>query len=132
MSSDHNGNSFRFLGLTQMQFMVWLSAAGFVAAMVVILLLSLSLREAYSEAKSAREIARNSRVIVVENKTALCGMKVYAQEQVENTADFLAKNTKPEPIPGVPRSLLVSQLERQRDFRDTLQGLDCPDPEGGE
>jgi hypothetical protein len=60
-----------------------------------------------------------------ENRALACVQKAKAQREVMRIADYLAKNPGREPIPGVTRETLITDLADARDYRDSFGGLDC-------
>lgn len=123
-TAEEHQSSIRYTSGTQRP---WLSAANFSWTILIIsiLLMSISITVTAWTASSSRAQTIRNEQIAIDNKNALCGLKTYAQSQVESTSDFLAENPGAEPIPGVSRTQLIQQLERQRAFRDTLINVDC-------
>jgi len=120
-----------FVGLTKDQFFVVAFALfGLITLTCVVLLAfsvssnSAAVNASDRRASAAEALAREGQAIIQEDKVALCGIKQNAQDQVEATANFLAKNTSPNPL-GIPREQFIANLEKERAFRDTLRGLPC-------
>lgn len=119
----------------------FLPSIGWAVLIIAVLLMSISItlntitaaqtRQAAKVAQAAAADARVSALQVKEttsqNQKALCGIKENAQAQVERTADFLAENPGDVRVGNTTftRAELVDQLESQRAFRDTLNGVDC-------
>ena len=77
-------------------------------------------------------------VLYVQSGTtrAVCAFRGDLESRVARTAAYLDTHPGPEPIPGVPRAVLRSQLDNQQQTLDSLKiadhpwerGLHCSDP----
>jgi len=120
-----------FVGLSKDQFLVVSFGVFAMITLTCVVLLAFSvsansaaINASDRRASAAEALAREGQAIIHEDKVALCGIKQNAQDQVEATANFLAKNTSPNPL-GIPRKQFIANLEKERAFRDTLRGLPC-------
>jgi uncharacterized membrane protein len=127
-----NGTQPRFIGVTKDQFFLVCFAGFALLTTIMVVLLAFSLNDtsravAASDRRASAAEAQVSaaREIINEDKVALCGIKDNAQRQVEATSNFLAHNTS-STILGLPRAQIIASLNRQRAFRDQLDGLTCP------
>lgn len=108
----------KFLGIRRDKFDVILM----VTFCFIVLLNGFALAYVVREnSKRAKEVAAVAETVLAVN----CSQRAYAQSQVEQTSDLLAKSSQETFYGGITRSQLFTQLKNQRDYRDTFKGLDC-------
>lgn len=57
---------------------------------------------------------------------SLCAFRTDLQSRIDQTEEFLTKNTKAEPFPGVTRETLLVNLEGQKRTVKVFKDLNCP------
>lgn len=137
MSEGNGDRSARFIGLTKVQFLGVAVALFAVITGIALIFLGAQIGENGTLARQAKAASdknadlihtvqmNSGRIeeIAQELKGTQCAQKEFAQKQVEATADLLASGRD---LGGITRDDLIAALERQRNFRDTFQSVDCP------
>jgi hypothetical protein len=125
-----------FLGMTKVQFLGAGLALLAVATAMALALLAFAVDANRDLARSTGEQAATSAqlndrtrralddvaALAFELKTTQCALKDYAQDQVEETADFLSEGRS---IPGITQKELIDSLSRLRTYRDAFSAVDC-------
>lgn len=63
--------------------------------------------------------------VSINNRTALCALRLDVQKRYENGIDFLIKH--PEGIEGISNETIARSLEAQKATLEALNSLDCPE-----
>lgn len=124
MAND-SGRDSKFLGLTKMQFLIAAMCFFAFTTLMSLGVLALNVSANNSRASTAAAEVVIAKKTALDIKTAVCGMKDNAREQIRATTTFLIDHPGAEPIPGITRKELTDGLARQRAFLDTMQSLDC-------
>lgn len=61
-----------------------------------------------------------------DNQDALCVFRADLQQRISTTQEFLIKNKSEEPIPGVTRQTLLTNLQGQVRTVKAFSNLNCP------
>ncbi len=120
-----SGRDSTFLGMTKLQFLIIAICFFAMTSLISLGALALNVQASNARAQASQEEVALARKLVGDIKQSVCGMKDNSRKQIRQTTTFLIDHPGPEPIPGVPRKTLVDGLQRQRDFLDTMQSLDC-------
>ena len=70
-----------------------------------------------------------NRTLSRETNDALCTFREDLQQRRLTTIQFLKDNPEFEPIPGVTRTTLLTNLRNQKLTLESLSGLDCTEDE---